>query len=210
MLINSCAVLTPEGYYNGDHKIKPGYGIIVASITSDKKYGGILKASIELKNMKNNKTVYMEKNFCHISKDTPGTGILAHAILSAKKGLKNDIENSTRCGSLLVRELQSGQYQLKQIRVMSMYNNVSSSSISYRPTQQMIITISNGKIVYIGHIDIDIMRMDRGLRRFLNVALEVDDNFNHDITIFKNKFQLLKNRPVSNNSIIVPKEFFTR
>mgnify|MGYP005990226465 CR=1 FL=1 len=211
LMFTSCAsVFMKDGYYSGEVPIKKDFGVVFASTTADKNIGNVLLTYVRLENVKTKKKTTLESRTCRITSKSRGMGPLAKMIInwqSDGKPLNDQIETDTKCGTLLVAEVESGKYQLKRIRIESYDNGPAETRtrLYYRPSKKIIIDIKDNETVYLGSIHTDILRMSRGYH-IRSASISMNDNYIYDSKIFKQEYKILEDSLIKNSSIILEKK----
>lgn len=200
----ACSAIYKDGYYTGQQPIKDDSALVFASTTAQRPLGSTLFTFIKLENQQTKKTLKLENRTCVLGQDTPGMGLIAQAVMAAKDMPKDQISVNTICGSLVIGEIEAGEYELKNIEIQS--NNIAQGgygdSITYVPTQKQLFSINRGEIIYLGHIETTALDM-RGNYTIRSANVFMNDNYEYDSTIFRQTYKMHEASLIRDNAIIL-------
>lgn len=205
--LTSCSsAFLPDAYYNGQQPIKDKFALVFASTTADVSLGSALITYIQLENLQTKKTLNLENRTCILTKNSPGMGLIAQAIMEGKTK-KDQISVNNICGSLVVGEIEAGEYELKNLEIKS--NNLAQGglvdSITYVPPTKQTFNINGNEIVYLGHIETWALDM-RGSFTIRSASVLMNDNYEYDNTIFKQTYKIHEASFIRDNAIILERK----
>lgn len=200
----ACSALYPDAYYNGQQPIKDNFALVFASTTADISWGSALITYIQLENVQTKKTLNLENRTCLITKNSPGMGGLFTQAFMSGDTPKEKIRVNNICGSLVVGEIEAGEYELKKLQIKS--NNLAQGglvdSITYVPSTKQTFNIIGNEIVYLGHIETWALDM-RGNFTIRSASVLMNDNYEYDSNIFKQTYKMHEDSLIRDNAIIL-------
>lgn len=199
----ACSALHPDAYYNGQQPIKDNFALVFASTTADISWGSALITYMQLENVQTKKILNLENRTCILTKNSPGMGLIAQAIMEGKTK-KDQISINNICGSLVVGEIEAGEYELKklQIKSINLAQGGFADSITYIPPTRQTFNINGNEIVYLGHIETWALDM-RGNFTIRSASVLMNDNYEYDSNIFKQTYKIYEDSLIRDNTILL-------